>query len=187
MPKKISFFRLVLKQKNDCSTIQVVERKILWPSYCSILHMRTDQRRLYLPKQRVCWQDGTRKSFPQESKTHIVQDILVINTGPITLATWCEHWLIEKIPDAEKYWRQKEKGMTGRDGWPHQLNGHEFKQTAGNGEGQGRLECLGSTWSQRVRHEWVTKWQQKMINRTGTTSLSSEPSQGNLKVELTSP
>ena len=186
MQQKICFFSLVLKKKNDCSTIQVVERKILWPSYCSILHLRTDQRRLYFSKQRACWQDGTRKSFPQESKTHIGQDILVINTGPITLATWCEHWLIEKIPDAGKYWRQK-KGMTGWDGWPHRLHGHEFEGTAGNGEGQGRLVCLGSIWSQRVRHDWVIKWQQKMINRTGTTSLSSKPSQGNLKVELTSP
>ena len=29
-------------------------------------------------------------------------------------------------------------------GWPHQLNGHEFKQTLGDGEGQGGLACCGS-------------------------------------------
>ena len=26
-------------------------------------------------------------------------------------------------------------------GWHHQLNGHEFEQTLGDGEGQGRLAC----------------------------------------------
>ena len=25
--------------------------------------------------------------------------------------------------------------------WHHRLNGHEFEQTPGNGEGQGRLAC----------------------------------------------
>ena len=25
--------------------------------------------------------------------------------------------------------------------WHHQLNGHEFEQTLGDGEGQGSLEC----------------------------------------------
>ena len=26
-------------------------------------------------------------------------------------------------------------------GWNHQLNGHEFERTAGDGEGQGTLAC----------------------------------------------
>ena len=26
-------------------------------------------------------------------------------------------------------------------GWHHRLNGHEFEQTLGDGEGQGSLEC----------------------------------------------
>ena len=30
-------------------------------------------------------------------------------------------------------------------GWHHQLNGHEFEQTAGNGEGQGSMACF-SPW-----------------------------------------
>ena len=33
-------------------------------------------------------------------------------------------------------------------GWPHQLNGHEFKQTLGDGEGQGSLECC-SPWGHK--------------------------------------
>ena len=29
-------------------------------------------------------------------------------------------------------------------GWHHQLNGHEFQQTLGDGEGQGSLEFMKS-------------------------------------------
>ena len=30
-------------------------------------------------------------------------------------------------------------------GWHHQVNGHEFKQTPGDGEGQGSVACY-SPW-----------------------------------------
>ena len=33
-------------------------------------------------------------------------------------------------------------------GWHHRLNGHEFEQTLGDSEGQGRLECC-SPWGQK--------------------------------------
>ena len=33
-------------------------------------------------------------------------------------------------------------------GWHHQLNGHEFEQTPGNGEGQGNLACY-SPWGHK--------------------------------------
>ena len=38
---------------------------------------------------------------------------------------------------------QEEKGMTEDEvvGWHHWLNGHEFEQAPGDGEGQGSLEC----------------------------------------------
>ena len=54
---------------------------------------------------------------------------------------------IEKDPDAGKDWRQEEK-VTREDemvGWCHWLNEHEFEQTPGNGEVQGRLVCY-SPW-----------------------------------------
>ena len=46
-----------------------------------------------------------------------------------------------KDPGARKDWRLKEKGMTEDQmvGWYHWLNGHEFKQTLGDGDGQGSL------------------------------------------------
>ena len=54
---------------------------------------------------------------------------------------------LEKNPDAGKDWRKKEKGMTGGEmvGWHHQLNGHEFEQAPGVGEGQRGLACC-SPW-----------------------------------------
>ena len=33
-------------------------------------------------------------------------------------------------------------------GWHHQLHGHEFEQTLGDSEGQGRLVCCNS-WGHR--------------------------------------
>ena len=38
---------------------------------------------------------------------------------------------------------QQEKGLTEDEmvGWHHLLNGHEFKQTPGDSEGQGSLAC----------------------------------------------
>ena len=37
------------------------------------------------------------------------------------------------------------------------INGHEFEQTPGDGEGQGRLACLWSMGSQRVRHNLASE------------------------------
>ena len=36
-------------------------------------------------------------------------------------------------------------------GWHHRLNGHEFEQALGDGEGQGSLACC-SLWGHGVRH-----------------------------------
>ena len=54
-----------------------------------------------------------------------------------------KNWLIGKVPDTGKDWRWEEKGMTEIEmvGWHHWLNGHEFKQALGVGDGQGSLEC----------------------------------------------
>ena len=59
-------------------------------------------------------------------------------------------WLTGKDPDAGKDWRQEEKGMTEDEmvGWHHQLNGHEFEQVPGDGDGQGSLACC-STWDHK--------------------------------------
>ena len=71
--------------------------------------------------------------------------------------------LIGKDPDAGKDWRQ-EKGMTEDEmvGWHHWLNGHKFKQTLGDSEGQGNTACC-SSWSHIAGCGWVTEQQQQNI------------------------
>ena len=60
-----------------------------------------------------------------------------------TLATWCENWLLRKDPDAGKDQRQEEKGMTEDEivRCHYWLDGHEFEQSPGVGDGQGSLAC----------------------------------------------
>ena len=46
-------------------------------------------------------------------------------------------------------------------GWHRQLNGHEFEQTLGDGEGQGKPCVLQTMGLQRVRRDLATEQQQK--------------------------
>ena len=64
--------------------------------------------------------------------------------------------------NAGKDWRQ-EKGTTEDEtvGWHHQLNGHEFEQTLGDGEGQGSQACC-NPWGRRVSYNLATEEQQHM-------------------------
>ena len=59
-------------------------------------------------------------------------------------------WLISKDPDAGKDWRQEEKEMTEDEMvvLHHWLNGHEFEQAPGDGDGQGSLMCY-SPWGHK--------------------------------------
>ena len=77
-----------------------------------------------------------------------------------------KNWLIKKVPDAEKDWRQEEKGMTENEmvGWHHQLDGHEFEQALGVGDGQGSLVCY-SPWGHKESD--MTEW----LNWTILTSI----------------
>ena len=78
-------------------------------------------------------------------------------------------WLIWKDPDAGKDWRQEEKGMTEDETvrWHHRLDGHEFEQALGAGDGQGSLECC-SPWSRRVKQDWATELSWAVILGSGT-------------------
>ena len=80
---------------------------------------------------------------------------------PILWPLDAKNWLIGKDPDTEKDWRQEEKGTTEDEmvGWHHQLNGHEFEQGLGVGDGQGGLVCC-SPWGRRVGHDWATEQQE---------------------------
>ena len=81
-----------------------------------------------------------------------------------------KNWLTGKDPDARKDWRWEEKGMTEDEmvGWHHWLNGHEFEQTLGDGEGQGGLACR-SSWGHRESD--MTEW----LNNPGVWECEWSP------------
>ena len=63
--------------------------------------------------------------------------------APMLWPSDVKNWLLRKDPDAGKDWRWEEKGTTEDEmvGWHHQLDGHEFEQAPGVGDGQGSLAC----------------------------------------------
>ena len=85
---------------------------------------------------------------------------------PILWPPDMKNWLIWKDLDAGKDWRWKEKGMTEDEmvGWHHWLDGHEFEQALGVGDGQGGLSCWSpwghkeSDMTKRLKWlNWITK------------------------------
>ena len=56
-------------------------------------------------------------------------------------------------------------------GWHHQLNGHESKQTQGDGKGQGSLACC-SPWGRRVSYDLVIEQQQQSIQTLEEAEIS---------------
>ena len=78
-----------------------------------------------------------------------------------TLILWppdAKNWLIGKDLVAAKDWRWEEKGTTEDQmvGWHHWLDGHEFEQAPGAGDGQGSLACC-SPWGLKVQFSSVTQ------------------------------
>ena len=72
------------------------------------------------------------------------------------LAPDAKSWLLGKDPDPGKDWRQ-EKGKIEDEmvGWHHQLNGHEFEQALGFGDGHRSLACC-SVWGHKELD--TTEW-----------------------------
>ena len=69
---------------------------------------------------------------------------------PILWPPDVKNGFIGKDPDAGKDGRQEEKGTTEDEmvGWHHWLDGHEFEQAPGDGEGRGSLACC-SPWGHK--------------------------------------
>ena len=98
---------------------------------------------------------------------------------PILWPPDMKSWLIGKDPDAGKDWRQEEKGTTEDEmgGWHRQLNGHEFEQASGVGDGQGSL-VYSSPWGCKEldttewlnwtrtnkRFPWWLRWKESVCN-----------------------
>ena len=73
--------------------------------------------------------------------------------APILWPPDVKHRLIGKDADAGKDWRQEGQGTTEGTmaGWHQWLNGPEFEQAPGDGEGQGSLVCcngVAMSWTQ---------------------------------------
>ena len=71
---------------------------------------------------------------------------------PILWPADAKSQLTAKDHDVGKGWGQEEKGTAENEivGWHHRFNGHEFKQTQGDSEGQKSLACC-SSWG----HNWT--------------------------------
>ena len=125
-------------------------------------HQRIDAFRLW------CWRRLLRVPWPErKSNQSIVKGnqswmfIWKTDAEAETLILWSpyvKNWLIGKDPDAGIDRRQEEKGTTEDEmvGWHCRLNGHEFEQTLGHGEGQGSLVCC-SLWGRKESDttEWI--------------------------------
>ena len=123
-------------------------------------HRRIDAFELW------CWRRLLRVPWPaRRSNQSILKEIspgcslvgLIEAETPILWLPDVQSWLIWKDPDAGKDWGQEEKGTTEDEmvGWHHRLNGHEFGQDLGVGDGQGGLVCRGS-WGRKESD--ATEW-----------------------------
>ena len=108
-------------------------------------------------------------------------------SAPILWLSDVKSWLIRKDTDAEKDWRQEEKGITEDEmaGWHHRLDGHEFAQSPGVGDGQGSLGCCSPwghkesdmterlNWTEQVK-TMVSYWPVEKHRLTNGRKLSQE-------------
>ena len=94
---------------------------------------------------------------PKGNKSRIFIEMIEAEAEtPILWPPDVKNWLLGKDPDARKHWRQEEKRTTEDDifGWHYQLNGHEFVQALGVGDGQ----LLQSMRLQRVDTTEQLNW-----------------------------
>ena len=85
-----------------------------------------------------------------------------------------ENWLIGKKPDAGKVLRQEENGTTEDEmvGWHHQLDGHEFEQAPGIGDGQENLACC-SPWGYKLTQK-LSDWTELLLTPESVKSWSKK-------------
>ena len=78
-----------------------------------------------------------------------------------------KNWLLGKVPDAGKDWRQEEKGTTEDEmvGWYHRVNAYEFKQALEIGDGQGSLELDTNEQQNWMERNW--SWERLKVGGEG--------------------
>ena len=87
--------------------------------------------------------------------------------APIRRPPDAKNWLIGKDPDAGKDWRQEEKGMIEDEmvWWHHWVNGHEFDQALGVGDGQGSLACCSSWGCKKLDMTKLLNWTELRVKK----------------------
>ena len=124
--------------KNWCFWTVVLEKTLESPLDCKkiqLVHPKGDQSWIFIG----------RSDSEAEAPIHWPPDV--------------KNWLTWKDPDAGKDWRQEVKGMTEDEmvGWHHHLDGHEFEQALGVGDGQEAwcAEVHGDTKSRTRLSDWT--------------------------------
>ena len=106
--------------------------------------------------------------------------------APILWPPDVKNWLTGKDPDAGKDWRQEEKGTTEDNmvEWHHQLDGHEFEQAPGVGDGQRSLACCSPwgrkesdiaeqlNWNDIYNHEYSCEKEKSTNNNTDESTTT---------------
>ena len=98
---------------------------------------------------------------------------------PILWPPDSKNWLIGKDPDAGKDWHLEEKGTTEDEmaGWHHQLDGHEFEQALGVGDGQGS-QASWSPWG--LKESNMSEW----LNWTTSPNSPQAPTERGLDMDV---
>ena len=95
--------------------------------------------------------------------------------APIVWPPDVKNCLFGEDPDAGKNWRQEEKGTTEDEmvGCHHWLDGQEFEQALGVGDGQGNLVCC-SPWGHKESdmNEWLNWTDPLHLEKKMATQLS---------------
>ena len=127
-----------------------------------------DHKESWTPKNWCFWTVVMEKTLESPLDCKEIKPVNLEGKQP-WIFNWCWGWssntwspdaksrLIGKDPDAGKDWRQEKKGTAEDEmiGWHHWLNGHEFEQALGDGEGQGSLVCC-SSWG--CKEPWLNDW-----------------------------
>ena len=131
-------------------------------------HQRIDAFKLWCWRRllRVLWTERrSNQSIQWKSTLTIHWKDWCWSWNSIPLATDMKSWLIGKVSDAGRDWRQKDKGALKDEmvGWHHWLGGHEFEQIPVDSEGQRSLGCCCPWGSQRIGHDLATEQQKQQL------------------------
>ena len=175
---------------NDLSPVPIGSWVLNWPGFSSghVWMWELDYKENWAPKNWCFCTVVLEKTLESPLDCKEIQSVHPKGDQPWVFIEWtnieaktpilwppaAKSWLIGKDPDARKDWGQEEKGMTGNEmvGWHHWLNGHEFEQAPGAGDGQGGLACC---------NPWGRK-ESDMAEQLNWTELNSSTLPGDSKV-----